>query len=406
VTGYRQVLAVPGLAPLLAVSLLARTAITAAGMALTLYVVLGLRLGYAAAGAVPATLTAGLALGGPLLGRLIDRRGLRTALLATVVLQAGFWLAVPVLRYPVLLAAAFVAGLLMVPAQAVTRQAIAALTTGGQRRPAFALESVQGELSYLVGPAAVILAAATLSPATMAWGVGGAIVVGGAAIAALDPPLRSPDEAPAGTTLPPRRREWLGLGMIAVLVLAFGTALLLGGIDLAIVATLQQAGQVSWASLVVAVCGLASVTGGLCYGALARPLPGWLLLGLLGVATVLAGLAPGWPWLCLAVVGTGLLTAPTLSTVSDAVSRLAPAGVRGEATGLQASAMSAGVALGAPVVGWAVDASVPAAGFAVAGLAGVAAALAGHLLSRRARRPLAAASGAPAPDRDPCQVRA
>jgi predicted MFS family arabinose efflux permease len=194
--------------------------------------------------------------------------------------------------------------------------------------------------------------------------------------------------------------------MVAVLVLAFGTALLLGGIDLAIVATLQQAGQVSWASLVVAVCGLASVTGGLCYGALARPLPGWLLLGLLGVATVLAGLAPGWPWLCLAVVGTGLLTAPTLSTVSDAVSRLAPAGVRGEATGLQASAMSAGVAFGAPVVGWAVDASVPAAGFAVAGLAGVAAALAGHLLSRRARRPLAAASGAPAPDRDPCQVRA
>jgi MFS family permease len=405
VTGYRQVLAVPGLAPLLAVSLLARTAITAAGMALTLYVVLGLRLGYAAAGAVPATLTAGLALGGPLLGRLIDRRGLRTALLATLVLQAGFWLAVPVLRYPVLLAAAFVAGLLMVPAQAVTRQAIAALTTGGQRRPAFALESVQGELSYLVGPAAVILAAATLSPATMAWGVGGAIVVGGAAIAALDPPLRAPDEAPTGTA-PPRRREWLGRGMIAVLVLAFGTALLLGGIDLAIVATLQQAGQVSWASLVVAVCGLASVTGGLCYGALARPLPGWLLLGLLGVATVLAGLAPGWPWLCLAVVGTGLLTAPTLSTVSDAVSRLAPAGVRGEATGLQASAMSAGVALGAPVVGWAVDASVPAAGFAVAGLAGVAAALAGHLLSRRARRPLAAASGAPAPDRDPGQVRA
>ncbi|WP_207129102.1 MFS transporter [Actinocatenispora comari] len=404
-TGYRQVLAVPGLAPLLAVSLLARMAITAAGMALTLYVVLGLHLGYAAAGAVPAALTAGLALGGPLLGRLIDRRGLRTALLATVVLQAGFWLAVPVLRYPVLLGAAFVAGLLMVPAQAVTRQAIAALTAGPQRRPAFALESVQGELSYLVGPAAVILAAATLSPATMAWGVGGAIVVGGVAIAALDPPLRAPDEAPAGTA-PPRRREWLGRGMVAVLVLAFGTALLLGGIDLAIVATLQQAGQVSWASLVVAVCGLASVTGGLCYGALSRPLPGRLLLGLLGVATVLAGLAHGWPWLCLAVVGTGLLTAPTLSTVSDAVSRLAPAGVRGEATGLQASAMSAGVALGAPVVGWAVDASVPAAGFAVAGLAGIAAALAGHLLSRRTRRPLAAASGAATPDRDPCRVGA
>ncbi|MEK8104379.1 hypothetical protein NKG94_02985 [Micromonospora sp. M12] len=54
VTGYRQVLAVPGMAPLLGVSLLARTAITADVMALTLYVVLGLGLSYAAAGGVAA----------------------------------------------------------------------------------------------------------------------------------------------------------------------------------------------------------------------------------------------------------------------------------------------------------------------------------------------------------------
>lgn len=41
----------------------------------------------------------------------------------------------------------------MVPAQSVTRQAIAAMTTAGQRRAAFALESVQGELSYIVAAA-------------------------------------------------------------------------------------------------------------------------------------------------------------------------------------------------------------------------------------------------------------
>lgn len=88
--------------------------------------------------------------------------------------------------------------------------------------------------------------------------------------------------------------------------------------------------------------------------------------------------APG-----LALVGAGLLTAPTLSTVADAVSRLAPASVRGEATGLQSSALSAGFALGSPVVGLAIDVSVPAGGFAAAGLAGLAAALTGCLLSRR-----------------------
>ncbi len=142
-------LAVPGLAPLLGISLLARAAITADVMALTMYVVLSLGMSYAAAGGVAAALTAGMALSGQLLDRTIDRRGPRTVLLLTAVLQAVFWLSVPVLPYGILLDAAFAAGLLMVPAQLVTRQAIAAMTTAGRRRAAFALESVQGELLSL-----------------------------------------------------------------------------------------------------------------------------------------------------------------------------------------------------------------------------------------------------------------
>src|SRR5690348_1633787 len=116
--------------------MLARIAITADVMALTMYVVLGLHLSYAAAGGVAAALTLGLALGGPLLGRMIDRRGLRTVLLITVVVQVTFWLSVPILPYGILLGAAFAAGLLMVPVQLVTRQAIAATTTAAQRQAA------------------------------------------------------------------------------------------------------------------------------------------------------------------------------------------------------------------------------------------------------------------------------
>jgi len=383
VSRYRQVLAVPGLAPLLGISLLARAAITADVMALTMYVVLGLGMSYAAAGGVAAALTAGMALGGQLLGRMIDRRGPRTVLLATVLLQAVFWLSVPVLAYGILLGAAFAAGLLMVPVQLVTRQAIAAMTAAGQRRAAFALESVQGELSYVVGPPIVILCAAKVSPGVVAWGVGAAIVAGGAGIARLNPPLRAAGEADAGPASRPRRREWLGPGMIAMLVLAFGTTMLLSGTDLAIVATLRQAGQVSWAAVVVAMYGAASITGGLVYGARSRPLPTWLLLGLLGLATIPAGLAHDWSWLCVAGAGAGLCTAPALSTVADAVTRLAPASVRGEATGLHSSALSAGFALGSPIVGAVIDLSVPAGGFAAAGLAGLVAASAGFLLTRR-----------------------
>lgn len=390
------------MAALLGVSLLARAAITADVMALMMYVVLDLDLSYVAAGGVAAALTTGVALGGPLLGRMIDRRGARTVLLVTAVVQVVFWLSVPLLPYAILLIAASVGGLLMVPAQSVTRQAITAMTTPELRRAAFALESVQGELSYMVGPPIVILCAAKMSPGVVAWGVGAAIVAGGAGIALLNPPLRAEDEADAGTVGRPRRREWLGPGMIAVLVMAFGTTMLLSGTDLAIVATLEEAGQVSWAAVIVAVYGLASVVGGLVYGALSRPLPTWLPLGLLGLATLPAGLAHDWPWLCVAVAGAGLLAAPALSAMSDAVSRLAPAGVRGEATGLQSSALSAGFALGSPIVGGAIDLSVPAGGFAAAGLAGLAAAVTGGLLARRPPARTRSPSAIPAPDVGPC----
>jgi MFS family permease len=371
------------MAPLLSISLLARVAITADVMALTMHVVLGLDMSYAAAGGVAAALTAGMALGGALLGRMIDWRGPRAVLLVTVVLQVVFWLTVPILPYGILLGAAFAAGLLMVPAQLVTRQAIAAMTTAGQRQAAFALESVQGELSYMVGPSIVIFCAAKVSPGVAAWGVGAVIAAGGAGMARLNPPMRAENEVDPDTVGRRRRREWLGQGMIAVLVMAVGTTMLLSGTDLAIVATLKVVGQVSWGAVVVAVYGAASIVGGLVYGALPWPLPTWPLLGLLGLATIPAALAHDWHWLCVAGVGAGLLAAPTLSSVAGEVSRLAPASVRGEATGLQSSALSAGFALGSPIVGGAIDLSVPAGGFAAAGLAGLAAALTGYLLSRR-----------------------
>jgi MFS family permease len=88
-TGYRAVLALPGVTPLVVLSLFARLPASAAAITLTLHVVLTLDLGYAAAGAVGAASTVGMAVGAPLLGRLVDRRGLRTALALTIVAAAG-----------------------------------------------------------------------------------------------------------------------------------------------------------------------------------------------------------------------------------------------------------------------------------------------------------------------------
>ncbi|GGL99698.1 hypothetical protein GCM10012279_16360 [Micromonospora yangpuensis] len=128
VRSCRDALALPGLRPLLLVAILARVPVAATAVAMTLHV-LDLGHGYFAAGLVGAVLTVGSAFGAPLLGRLVDRRGLRPMLLLTTAVSALFWGTAPVLPYPVLLGAALVGGLLTLPVFSVIRQSIAALGT-------------------------------------------------------------------------------------------------------------------------------------------------------------------------------------------------------------------------------------------------------------------------------------
>src|SRR5262249_6160744 len=85
---YRRVLAVPGVRALLLVGVLARIPATAIGMTLTLHVVTALGRSWAQAGLVTAAFTIGGAVGAPLLGRLIDRRGLRMVMVLTTAVSA------------------------------------------------------------------------------------------------------------------------------------------------------------------------------------------------------------------------------------------------------------------------------------------------------------------------------
>jgi MFS family permease len=77
-----------------------------------------------------------------------------------------------------------------------------------------------------------------------------------------------------------------------------------------------------------------------------------------------------------------VLCAPSLASSADAVSRLVPASVRGEAMGWYGSALTAGMSLGGPVVGFVVDRRGPAAAFVVAGAVGAAVAVAAMLVLR------------------------
>ncbi|MBC8091028.1 MAG: MFS transporter, partial [Pseudonocardia sp.] len=180
---YREVLALPGVTPLVSLSLVARVPASAAAITLTLHVVLTLELGYAAAGAVGAASTIGMAIGAPLLGRLVDRSGLRMMLTVTICAGSVFWALAPYLSYPALLVGAFLGGLLSFPVYSIIRQALAAAVPEARRRPAFALDSMSVEVSYIIGPAAGSLLVVTLSSTVAMWCIGAGWVLSGLAFA-------------------------------------------------------------------------------------------------------------------------------------------------------------------------------------------------------------------------------
>ncbi|MEV4535806.1 MFS transporter [Asanoa sp. NPDC049518] len=372
---YRSVLALPGVRPLIIVAILARIPSVAAAVTLTLHVVGELHRGYFAAGLVATASTIGAAVGAPLLGRMVDRRGLRPVLAICTVAEGVFWSVAGSLPYPLLLVLALFAGVLMLPVFSVVRQSLAALVPPDQRRPAYALDSMSVELSFMIGPALAVLMATTVSPHATMWAIGAGVVIAGTALFVFNPPVRAESEVATGPT--PPRRSWLSPRMVSILAIAAATTLILGGTDVTVVAVLREADQVSWTGVVLALWGVYSLIGGFVYGSLSRVPSLVVLLGVLALGTALVALAgPQWFLLALVLVPAGALCAPTLAAAADAVSHLAPPSVRGEAMGLHGSAITVGLALGAPLAGWIIDLSSPRWGFVATGVAGLLVALA------------------------------
>lgn len=367
---YRRTLALPGVRTLLVLVFFARIPATASGMALTLHIAVTMDRGYGAAGTVGAVATIGIALGAPVLGRVVDRFGLRPMLVITTISEATFWTFARSMPYPMLLVFGFVGGLLVLPAMSIGRQAIAALVPNDLRRTAYSMDSVSTELSFMVGPAAAVLVATQFSTQTALLAMAVGIVVVGSALFVMNPAVRSEAEKAAPEKVP--RRVWLTPRLVGVLLVGAGAVFILAGTEVAIVAQMQHNGDLSWTSLVVIVWSAGSAVGGLVYGALARSYRQVTLMAWLGALTIPIGLAGGAWWaLMLVLVPAAFLCAPTIAATGEEVARLAPPAARGEATGLQSSAFTLGAAAGAPLVGFAVDHASPGWGFAIAGIGGV-----------------------------------
>lgn len=374
-TPYRETLALRGIKSLLVVATLARIPITAGTVTLTLHVVQDHRLGYFAAGLVGAAFTVGSSFGAPVMGRITDRRGLRPVLVLTTVAEVLFWTTAQAMPYWALLIAALAGGFLTLPAFAVARQSIAALAPESHRLPAFALDSITTELSFMIGPAAGVLICTTAGARAGMLAVGAGILVSGIGLFLLNPPIRSHEERAAPAVRVPRS-AWLKPRFVAVLAVTSAATLVLSGTDVAVVAVLRASGEVEWTGAVLGLWAGFSLLGGFAYGTAQRRLSPLTLLAPMALLTVPVGLGGHHWWLlALLLLPAGALCAPTITATADAVSRLIPAAARGEAMGWHNSALTVGVALGAPLAGLVMDWQSPPWGFAAVGGVGLLVAL-------------------------------
>ncbi|WP_206789596.1 MFS transporter [Amycolatopsis sp. MtRt-6] len=367
---------------------LARLPMTMSGILMTLYIVTGLGRGYGAAGLVGGGVTLGMAFGAPLLGRCFDRYGLRPVVAVCGIGTTVFWAAAPHLPFEALAVVAVPAGMLSVPAGSLARQVLATLVPPAERRAAYSLDTISIEATFMIGPAAGIAAITAFSPTWTLTALGA--LFGGTAflIWLVNPPIRDDTGTEAAAPGPrPPLRSWLTGRLVGTLLIAGGALFVLVGTELATLAALRANGDLGVTGLVIAVMCAASILGGIVHGAVKRSLPQGVLMLLLALLVIPVGLADH-PWwlLTLVLIPTNLLCAPTLAATTETVSRIAPPQVRGEAMGLQDAFTRLGLAVGGPVVGFAIDHSSPEWGFAAAGVGGLVIAAAG-LLRRRAPAP-------------------
>ena len=380
-SAYRPVLALPAARAALLLGFFIRIPLFAAGVILTLHVVGALHRSYGAAGVLSTAATVALAVSSPWRGRLLDRKGLRRVVLPSLVVQAVCWSIAPWVDYWWLMALAAIGGLFAVPTFSILRQVLMAAVPEEQRRTALSLDSVCTEFSFMAGPALGVWVATVWDTAISIFVFEWLSIIAGIVLYALNPAIRGDNE---DETAPPPRRSWFGVPVVAVLAAAAATTIVLGGSDVAIVATLRTMDAQQHIGWVLAVWGAGSIVGGLVYGAWHRSVAAFWLLAGLAVVTAPVALATNLPMAAVLLFVSGLFCAPSITATIDTLSRLVPTSARGEAVGWHGSSMTAGIALGAPLAGFAIDAGGWQWGFLVVSAVGLlVAVVCGLVLGRR-----------------------
>jgi MFS family permease len=366
---YRRLFAVPHVLPLLAWSLAARFYMPGLMIAVT-FLVEGWTGSYTLAGLVAGAFTLGMALVGPLRGRMADRGGTdRLVLVCGVVFSAGllglvllperlWWLSLPL---------ALGTGLFGSPANQIVRALWPRLTRGPERQAIYAAEATTQELLFVFSPimtAGVVAFAGArwalvlLSAVALLGSLGFALGLRRAGVTGPAPTEEGAAEEPSG----PRRSLLRSPALVALFLMCLLMVSGIMGVDLVIVAWANELGAPQYVMVLASVWALGSLVGGAIAGALrGRPhLVRRCFGSALGVAVLVPFVPPiaqlSTPLLVTPLLFlSGMALAPTLAAVMGRLGDLAPARRRAEAFGWMSTALGVGGAVAGPLSGGLID---------------------------------------------------
>ncbi|GJF19858.1 MFS transporter [Streptomyces sp. HO565] len=382
---YAAVLRVPHARRTFAAALVGRLSYGTVGLALMLSVTRATG-SYAVAGTVMALFGATSVILSPYRAGLVDRHGLRRALLPMALLYAALLcLLAAACGYPgtppaVLAVTAALTGACTPPLGPTMRAVWAGLLPDRRMlQRAYSLDGVAEELLFVSGPLLVGVVVAVAPPAAGVL-LSALLVAVGTLAFATSPAAGALRTAGGAKEDAGRAGAGHGRALLQPVVVTAGVGVAVSAVDLLVVAFAGQRGlggdTVAW---VLAALSVGSAVGGLLNGAVtwksaARARLPFLAAGL-GLCLAAAGLAPGVGALVASVVCAGLFVAPALTTAYLIADESVPPGFRNRAGAWVNAAVNAGMSGGSAAVGLLLERLPLPVCFAVSGAVAVAAAL-------------------------------
>jgi MFS family permease len=368
----------PGALLLFAISVVARLPLAMLSIALLVHTE-HLTDSFAAAGAVDGSFAIALAVGGPLLGRLVDRGGQTHVLAASAVAATAALAALatqPEGTSVVILASLAVAvGLATPPLGACLRTLLSDLVDGSDAAAsAYALDATAIELTWICGPLLAI-GLATIFSTAVAVATAAAVLLAGTLSFAVQPASRNWRPSTQGRKGRGGALRSPAMRTLVIALLAVGAVT--GSVQVGVAAATDSMGQATAAGPLLGLWGAGSLLGGL----LASKLGG--RVGGAGALSVfLAALTVGHVALAAAttIIALGAMLfvagasiAPTYASAYVMADRAAPAGAVTEVFSWLSTAAAVGGAAGAAIAGSLVEHAGFAAAFGLAGVLGSAA---------------------------------